>query len=126
MQRAAALYREGLALLRATGDRAVGRCCLEGLAAVAVAEGQSARAARLYGAGATQRRGTFVLHVWDDRVARDRQIAAVRAALGDAGICGGLGRRAGDDAGGGDASRVPSASSCTDASHSDLCPSMRH
>ena len=90
-ERAATLYREGLDLARDAGDRAVAALCLEGLAAVALAGGQPERAARLYGAGATCRKGTFVLNVWDDRVARDRQIAAVRAALGDAGVRGGVG-----------------------------------
>jgi hypothetical protein len=45
--------------------------------------GRSERAARLYGAGVASRKGTFVLNVWDDRVARDRQIATVRVALGE-------------------------------------------
>ena len=81
-ERAVTLYREGLDLVRATADRAVAALCLEGLAAVALAGSQPARAARLYGASATQRRGTFVLNVWDDRVARDQQVAAVRTALG--------------------------------------------
>jgi hypothetical protein len=30
-----------------------------------------------------QRRGTFVLNVWDEPLARDRQVAAVREALGE-------------------------------------------
>jgi predicted ATPase/transcriptional regulator with XRE-family HTH domain len=82
-ERAATLYREGLGLVRASGDRAVTALCLEGLDAVAMAGGQPERAAQLYAAGAAFRKGTFVLNVWDDRVARDRRIAAVQAALGD-------------------------------------------
>jgi hypothetical protein len=77
------LYREGLDLVRASGDRVVEALCLEGLAAVAMADGQPERAERLYGAGAAYRKGTFVLNVWDDPVTRDRQVAAVRAALGE-------------------------------------------
>ncbi len=80
---AATRYAEGLELLCATPDRGAAAACLEGLALVAVADGQPEHAARLYGAAAAQRRGTFVLHVWDDPVARDRQVAARRAALGD-------------------------------------------
>jgi predicted ATPase len=83
-ERAVMLYREGLELVGTAGDRAVVAACLEGVAAVAVGGGHLERAARLYGAAATQRRGTFVLNVWDDRVARDRQVAAVRTALGGA------------------------------------------
>jgi non-specific serine/threonine protein kinase len=79
--RAIALYREGLNLVRATSERVVEALCLEGLAAIAMAGGQPECAARLYAAGTSFRKGTFVLNVWDDPVARDRQIAAVRAAL---------------------------------------------
>jgi non-specific serine/threonine protein kinase len=80
---AAQLYAEALALPGATGDRAVAALCLEGLAALAMAAGQAGRAARLHGAAASQRRGIFVLNVWDEPVARDRQVAVVRAALGE-------------------------------------------
>jgi predicted ATPase/transcriptional regulator with XRE-family HTH domain len=83
VERAAIQYREALALLGAADDGVVAALCLEGLAAVATLQGRPERAARLYGAAATQRRGTFVLNVWDDRVARDRQLARVRAALGE-------------------------------------------
>ena len=121
--RAATLYREGLNLVRATGDRAVAAICLEGLAAVALAGGQPERAARFYGADATQRRGTFVLNVWDDRVARDRQIDAVRAALGEEAFAAAWAA--------GQAMTLNKITrqeffptSCTDASHSDLCRSI--
>ncbi len=82
-ERAATLYREGLGLVRTTGDRVVAALCLEGLAAIAMTGRQPERAAQLYAAGAALRKGTFVLNVWDDRVARDRRIEAVRAALVD-------------------------------------------
>jgi tetratricopeptide (TPR) repeat protein len=82
-ERAMTLYRRGLDLVRTTGDRVVPTLCLEGLATVAMAGGKPERAARLYGAAASFRKRTFVLNVWDDCVARDRQVAAVRAALGD-------------------------------------------
>jgi tetratricopeptide (TPR) repeat protein len=82
-ERAVLLYKEVLDLLRTIGDRAATAVCLEGLATVSVAEGRLDRATRLHGAAATLRWGTFVLNVWDEGVARDRQIAAVRAALGD-------------------------------------------
>jgi predicted ATPase/DNA-binding XRE family transcriptional regulator len=82
-ERAARLYHEGLNLLAKDGDRVAAALCFEGLAAVARAGGQPEHAARLYGAGAAFRAGTFVLNVWDDRVARDGQIAALRAVLGE-------------------------------------------
>jgi hypothetical protein len=69
--------------VRATGDHVVAAVCLEGMAVLATAAGQAERGARLYGAAATQRQGTFVLNGWDDRVARDRRVAALRAALGE-------------------------------------------
>jgi hypothetical protein len=77
------LSQEALALARLAGDRAVAMTCLEGLASVAWTRGHLEHAARLHGAAATLRRGTFVLYVWDERVARDRQVAAVRTALGE-------------------------------------------
>jgi Tfp pilus assembly protein PilF len=83
-ERAATFYRDALDLLHPADDRVVAASCLEGLAAIASAAGHPERAARLYGAGATLRRGTFVLNVWDERVARERQVEAVRAALGEA------------------------------------------
>jgi predicted ATPase/transcriptional regulator with XRE-family HTH domain len=82
-ERAALLYQAALDLPGASGDRAVTAVCLEGLAALATAAGRPERAARLYGAAVTQRQGIPVLHVWDERVARDRQVAAVCTALGD-------------------------------------------
>jgi tetratricopeptide (TPR) repeat protein len=82
--RAVTLYGESLDLVRSSGDHVVTALCLEGLAAIAVVEGQPERAARLCAAGASFRKGTYVLNVWDDPVARDRQVAAVRTALGGA------------------------------------------
>jgi hypothetical protein len=61
------------------GRREVG----EGQPSIAWTRGRLERAARLYGACAVMRKGSYVLYVWDDRVARDRRIAAVRVALGD-------------------------------------------
>jgi predicted ATPase len=82
-ERAATRYREGLAPLRHGGDRPVMAACLEGMAAIAMACVQPERSAHLLGAAAGMREGTFVLYVWDDRAARERLVAAVRAALGD-------------------------------------------
>ncbi len=57
---------------------------LEWLAAVAGAAGQSARAARLFGAAEQLRRDTGMARFAPDRPAYERDVAAVRAELDEA------------------------------------------
>jgi hypothetical protein len=54
---------EALDLARLAGDRAAVVTCLEGQASVAWTRGRLERAARLYGAAGTLRKGSYVLYV---------------------------------------------------------------
>jgi non-specific serine/threonine protein kinase len=82
--RAAAHFRESLALFRAFGDGDSLAWCLFGLAGTAAALGQPARAARILGAVSPYLTpGATTLHL-PDPAARDRTLAAPRAALGEA------------------------------------------
>jgi predicted ATPase/transcriptional regulator with XRE-family HTH domain len=76
-------YAEGLSLSLAVRDRLQMARSLEGLAGVASDESQATHAARLFGAAAQLRAaiGAAVLAV--DQVAYDRDLCAVRAALGE-------------------------------------------
>jgi len=79
--RAAPLLKEALALFRALGDRRGVASPLEALAASAGAAGQSARAARLYGAaGALRETGDGPLTP-DERASFEREVAQARVHL---------------------------------------------
>jgi predicted ATPase len=81
-ERAALLYKESLTLYRKAGDRWRCAVCLEGLAGIAHIQGQLRQAARLFGA-ASALRGTIGHPVPPaDRPAYDRDVEAVRMALG--------------------------------------------
>jgi predicted ATPase len=81
-ERAAMLYKESLTLYRKAGDRWRCAVCLEGLAGIAHIQGQLRQAARLFGA-ASALRGTIGHPVPPaDRPAYDRDVEAVRVALG--------------------------------------------
>lgn len=84
--RALALYRESLTLLGATGYKPHLIRNVEGLGAVAGAQGQPERAARLFAAAAVAREIIGTPLAPSERVAHDRAVAAVRAALGVAGF----------------------------------------
>jgi non-specific serine/threonine protein kinase len=82
--RAAALQRESLAAWRALGDAVGAAHALDELAQVALAGGQAPRAARLFGAAAAlrERAGGAAWLLW--QADRERALAAVRGALGEA------------------------------------------
>src|SRR5205823_2678594 len=85
---ARALFEESLATFREIGDKPGTVGVLEGLAAVAVAEAQSERAARLFGAAERIREAMGAPLPPADRAEHDHSVAAVRAALGEAGAGG--------------------------------------
>lgn len=80
---ARAHYQEGLALWQETGDKRHLAACLEGLAGVAGAEGRPELAARLFGAAAALRDDLAIPLPALDRTLHERDVAAVRAALGE-------------------------------------------
>ncbi len=82
--RALACYREAMAIGAAQGDRRIIAHALEGVAGVAGARGQVARAARLLGAAAAlfERIGVFYNAARSSLQAQE--LAAIRSALGDA------------------------------------------
>jgi non-specific serine/threonine protein kinase len=73
-----------LALFREQGDRHMVAWCLDGLAGVAVAEGQPVRAARLFGAAEALREAIGAPMSAATRAAFERHVAAARAAAGEA------------------------------------------
>ena len=79
---ALARYRESLALAEESGDRLFVADALDGVASVAAARGQAERAARLHGAAATLRERLGAAVAPWERPAYERDVAAVRAALG--------------------------------------------
>jgi predicted ATPase/DNA-binding CsgD family transcriptional regulator len=79
---AQAHFVEGLRLCRQLGSSTWVANCLHGLAAVASARGQFARAVRLLGAAHTAAAGSPSLLIPTDRVALRCTLAKVRAALG--------------------------------------------
>jgi non-specific serine/threonine protein kinase len=88
--RATEIFKEGLSLFRKRGDKRSIVECLEGLAAVAGAEGQPERAARLYGVAEALRKAidvsltpSFFPPLPPDRADHDRSVAAARAGLGE-------------------------------------------
>src|SRR5205807_9482260 len=78
---ARALLDESLALFRELGHKLEIARDVEGLAAVAVAQAQCERAARLFGAAEGLREAMGAPLPPADRAEHDRSVAAVRAAL---------------------------------------------
>jgi hypothetical protein len=77
------LYEESLAICRELGNRLGCVVGLEGLAALAVALGQSERAARLFGAAEELREAMGFRPLWpSERAEHERPVTAVRTALG--------------------------------------------
>jgi tetratricopeptide (TPR) repeat protein len=74
------LLRESLAACRQIGDKRLVEECVEALAAVAAAQNEPERAARLFAAAASVRRSMGR----GDRKQYGREVAAVREALGEA------------------------------------------
>ncbi len=74
-------YRESLALAGERGDPRLAAAALDGVAGVAAARGQAERAARLYGAAAALREHLGATVVPWEHPARERDLAAARAAL---------------------------------------------
>lgn len=83
-RQATALFRESLRLGQELGRQANTAFCLAGLAAVAAAQGQSERAARLFGAAATQLDRLGVIMDPADQPEYDRNLAIARAGLDEA------------------------------------------
>ena len=81
---AAACFAESLAVRSEVGDKQGVASCLEGLAAVAGARGQGARAARLYGAAAALRATIGAPLPPGDRPGHERHLAAARAGVDEA------------------------------------------
>ena len=77
------LFEESLAIFRELGNKLGIAQNLEGLAAVAVAQAQSERAARLFGAAEGLREVIGAPLPSADRAEHDRSVAAVRTALGE-------------------------------------------
>jgi tetratricopeptide (TPR) repeat protein len=83
LARAGRVLIESLALHRERGNRGAVAWCLEGLAGVACAQGQPDRAARLYGAAEVLREAIGVQLSSGRRGVFNRDVAAIREALGD-------------------------------------------
>ena len=81
-ERALALYRESLALLGVAGYKPHLIRNLEGMAAVATIQGQPEHAAQMFAAAAAAREEIGAPLPPSERVAHERRVAAVRAALG--------------------------------------------
>jgi predicted ATPase/DNA-binding XRE family transcriptional regulator len=81
--RAAPLLTESLTLAKAIGDNGIMAHCLEDLARVACAQGLAERATWLFGATAALREAIGASMQPDERDEYDRNLAAVRAALGE-------------------------------------------
>jgi tetratricopeptide (TPR) repeat protein len=81
---AAASYRESLALVGASSDLFAIAGSLEGLGLVAASRGQPACAARLLAAGAAQSEASGIPVTIAQRESRERALADLRAALGEA------------------------------------------
>jgi non-specific serine/threonine protein kinase len=76
---------EALALNRELGNWAYGALCLEGFAGLSGARGQVTRAARLWGAAEALRTNIGAPLTLDARLYFERNLAAARAQLGEAG-----------------------------------------
>jgi len=84
--RAVILFEESLLLARQLGDKANVTDIVEGLAEVAQARGEMVRAARLFGGVDMLRAATGDPLSPSERARYDRNVAAVRAALGESGF----------------------------------------
>src|SRR5690606_24713167 len=80
---AARLYRQGLTLARAFGERRSIAATLEGVAGAAVAE-RPDYAVRLFAAADRLRRTTGITRVAYNQAAYEREVAAAKASLGAA------------------------------------------
>jgi len=78
-------FKECLEVRRELGSEAEIAECLEGFAGLMVAEGQAWRAARLYGAAESLREGVGVPMPPYERAEYDRNVTAIRLALGEEG-----------------------------------------
>jgi non-specific serine/threonine protein kinase len=87
--RAGALFAEGLALFAELGDRRIIALVLDGVAGLAIAWGQPGRAARLFGTAAALREASGLPVDPAVRAAHGRDVAAARAALGEAAFAAG-------------------------------------
>jgi hypothetical protein len=83
-ERAAAFYREGLALACDVKSKRETEECLEGLAQLASATGVYDKAGRLFGTAEALREVLGRRYEPHEQAAHDRGVAATRAALGDA------------------------------------------
>lgn len=81
---AARLYRDSLAIFRSMKAKWDCTACIEGLASVASAEGDAARAVRLWGSAAASRAALHAPLPPVDRPRRDAMLAELRRTLGDA------------------------------------------
>ena len=79
--RAAAIYKESLALAAEVGSKSTVAVCLEGLAEVALTHGQPARAARLWGAAEALREAIGLSMTDLARAGYEERIAAVRSQV---------------------------------------------
>jgi tetratricopeptide (TPR) repeat protein len=79
-------YREALALYRAFGSPTYTAWCLEGLAATLSAEGRHAQATRLCAVAAALRAQAQTPLPSEERAAVEQEVAASKAALGEAGF----------------------------------------
>jgi predicted ATPase/transcriptional regulator with XRE-family HTH domain len=83
-RRAEDLLQRGLKLLWEAGIKREMAACLEGLAALAGAQGRWLEAAQLLGAAAVVREAHGALQRHSEQVLRDRTVAAAQVALGEA------------------------------------------
>lgn len=81
---AARLYRDSLVIFRSMKAKWDCTACIEGLAAVASAEGNAPRAVRLWGSAAASRAALHAPLPPVDRPRRDAMLAELRRTLGDA------------------------------------------
>ena len=79
---AAPLLSESLTVAQVVGDNGIMIHCLEDMARIGCAQGQAERAAWLFGAAAAVREAVGASPQPDERAEYDRNLAAVRAALG--------------------------------------------
>ncbi|HEU5097404.1 MAG TPA: tetratricopeptide repeat protein [Roseiflexaceae bacterium] len=86
LARARALFGESLSGFRATRSRRGVAECLAGMAAVALASEDATRAARLWGAAEALREAAGVALWAADRIEHERQLAKLRARLGEAAL----------------------------------------
>jgi tetratricopeptide (TPR) repeat protein len=82
--RAAPLLSESLTVAQVVGDNGIMIHCLEDMGRIRYAQGLAERAAWLFGAAAAVREAIGASPQPDERAEYDRNLAAVRAALGDA------------------------------------------